>query len=384
MIKNILLAPDSFKGSLSANEVARAMERGIRRVWPDAGIIRIPMADGGEGTLDAVLAAVGGQRRSARVTGADFNPVDAEYGLIQKDGHTVAILETSQVVGFSLAGAQPVADRTTLGLGELFLHCLDQGVRHFMIGLGGSSTNDGGAGVLAALGVRLLDQQDHIIRPTPLGLSGLVKVDFSAMDARIKASSIVLMSDVRNPLCGADGATAIFGPQKGVAAQDVPLFDGWLQGLADLCDAACGRLISAAEGAGAAGGLGFAFQLLGGKSRSGAEIVCEFTGFDAALEQADWVITGEGLSDVQTLLGKVPYVVAEHARRSGVPVTLVSGGIDQRALPRLAGSFDSCFSITFQPVSLQEAMADAENMVSNTLEQMTRLATMVSKPGSAR
>lgn len=379
-IKNILLAPDSFKGSLSAYEVARAMERGIRRVWPDVAITRIPMADGGEGTLDAVLAAVGGQRHTARVTGADFNPVDAGYGLIQKDGHAVAILETSQVVGFSLAGAQPVADRTTLGLGELVTHCLDQGVRHFMIGLGGSSTNDGGAGVLAALGVRLLNQQGNPIRPTPQGLSGLVKVDFSAVDVRIKESQIVLMSDVRNPLCGTDGATAIFGPQKGVAAEDVALFDGWLKGLAALCDAACGQPVSVAQGAGAAGGLGFAFQLLGGKSRSGAEVMCEFTGFDAALEQADWVITGEGRSDAQTLLGKVPYVVAEHARRSGVPVTLVSGGIDQRALPQLTGSFDCCFSITFQPVSLQEAMADAESMLSNTLEQMARLVTRVSKP----
>ena len=379
-MKNILLAPDSFKGSLSANEVVRAMEQGIRRVWPDAAVTRIPMADGGEGTLDAVLAAVGGQRHTARVTGADFKSVDAEYGLIQRDSHTVAILETSQVVGFSLAGTHPVAERTTLGLGELVLHCLDQGVRHFMIGLGGSSTNDGGAGVLAALGVRLLNLQGKIIMPTPQGLSGLVKVDFSAVDARLKESEIVLMSDVRNPLCGAGGATAIFGPQKGVAAQDVAVVDGWLRGLADLCDAACGHPVSMAEGAGAAGGLGFAFQLLGGKSRSGAEVMCEFTGFDVALAQADWVITGEGRSDAQTLLGKVPYVVAEHARRSGVPVVLVSGGIDQAALPQLTGMFDSCFSITFQPVSLQEAMAGAAIMVSNTLEQIARLVAVASKP----
>ena len=376
-IKNILLAPDSYKGSLPANDVAHAMERGIRRVWPDADIKRIPMADGGEGTLDAVLAAVGGQRCTARVTGADFNGLDVAYGLIQKDGRTVAVLETAQVAGFSLAGAaHPVADRTTLGLGELLILCLDQGVRHFMIGLGGSSTNDGGAGVLAALGVRLLDYQGKAIRPVAQGLSGLVKVDLSAVDARLAETHIVLMSDVSNPLCGVNGATAVFGPQKGIAAPDVALFDGWLQGLATLCDAALRQPVSAAVGAGAAGGLGFAFQLLGAQSRSGAEVMCELTEFDVALEQADWVVTGEGRSDMQTLLGKVPAVVAAHARRRGVPVTLLSGSIDPQALAHLGGSFDGCFSTLFQPVSLTEAMADAAHGVSNALEQIARLIAL--------
>ena len=375
LVDSILLCPDSFKGSLSALEVAQAMEHGIRRVWPDVRVKSIPMADGGEGTLDAVLAVIEGKRFTVRVAGADNKPIDVSYGLIQKNGSTIAILEAAQVVGFSFSGEQPVSERTTLGLGELVRHCLDQGVRHFMIGLGGSSTNDGGAGVLAALGVRLLDRQGNAINPTPRGLSGLASVDFSGMDGRIRESDITLMSDVRNPLCGVSGATAVFGPQKGVAPQEVALLDRWLKVFADMCDAWHGQAVSEREGAGAAGGLGFAFQILGGRNRSGAEVMCELTGFDAALDQADWVITGEGRSDAQTLLGKVPYVVAEHAKRKGVAVTLVSGGIDQRALPQLAESFDGCFSIMFQPVSLQEAMAEAESMVSNTLEQVARLLT---------
>ena len=378
-MKNILLAPDSFKGSLSANEVAQAMASGIRRVWPDAVINSIPMADGGEGTLDAMLSAMDGQRHVMQVAGADFNPVNAEYGLIQKDGHPVAILEASQVVGFLLAGSYPIADRTTYGLGELVVHCLDQGVRHFIVGLGGSCTNDGGAGLLAALGVRLLNRQGGVVSPTLHGLSELAQVDFSGVDARIKGSRIELMSDVSNRLCGNAGATAIFGPQKGVLLQDVATYDAWIKRLADLCDAAVAQPISLAAGTGAAGGLGFAFQLLGASSHSGAELMCEFTGFDAALRQADWVVTGEGHSDAQTMLGKVPYVVAQHARSFGVPVTLVSGGIDPQMLQQLTGYFDNCFSITFQPVTVQEAMAGAAHLIGNTLEQMARLVQMAEK-----
>lgn len=370
MARCIVLAPDSFKGSLPASDVALAMENGLRRIWPDAEFHRIPMADGGEGTLDALLAVTGGKRFLASVSGADGRPLEAAYGVLERDGKAVAVLEAAQVVGLPLAGQTWVGDRTTLGLGELLKLCLDQGIRQFLIGVGGSSTNDGGAGVLAALGGRLLDRQGATVAPTPKGLSELDRIDFSALDSRLKDARITLMSDVTNPLCGPSGATAVFGPQKGVAPQEIAQFDTWLERYAALCDAWHGQNLSAHKGAGAAGGLGYAFQLLGADYRSGAEVVCELSGLDEVLQRADWIITGEGRSDAQTLLGKVPYVVAAHAKHFGVPVTLVSGGMDQASLPQLAEWFDGCFSIMTGPMSLQEAMQNASSLLSDILAQL--------------
>jgi len=377
----VVLAPDSFKGALSAREAAEALARGLRRVWPGAALRLLPMADGGEGTLDAVLAACGGERRTARVAGADLRPVEAAWGLLPGAGTpgprlappaAVAVLEAAQVVGLTLGPQAGVGDRTTLGLGELLRRCLDEGLRRFLIGVGGSSTNDGGAGVLAALGARLLDAGGRELPPTPAGLAALARVDFSGLDARLAEAEITLLSDVRNPLCGPGGATAVFGPQKGVAAAEVGVFDARLRHFAGLADAWRGEAVSRREGAGAAGGLGYAFQLLGARYRSGAEAVAELAGLDAALRGADWVITGEGRSDAQTLLGKVPCVVARHARRAGVAVTLVSGAVVD--LERLSGEFDGCFPIVPRPMPLDEAMADTARLLADRAEQLARLA----------
>jgi len=370
----VILAPDSFKGSLSAPAAAQAMARGLRRVWSEIEVRLLPMADGGEGTLDAVLAASGGERRLVEVSGADRRPIEAAWGLLQREGSAVAVLEAAQVVGLTLASAAAVADRTTLGLGELVRHCLDQGIRRFLIGVGGSSSNDGGCGVLAALGARLLDAGGREVAATPAGLADLARVDFSGLDARIRAAEITLMSDVQNPLCGPGGATAVFGPQKGVEPAQVALFDARLRRFAELCDAWRGEAVAARAGAGAAGGLGYVFQLLGARNRSGAEVVCELSGLDAALVGADWVITGEGRSDAQTALGKVPWVVAQHARRAGVAVTLVSGAVEEADLSRLSGHFDGCFAIAPRPMPLEEAMAKAEALLADRTEQLARLA----------
>jgi glycerate 2-kinase len=370
----VILAPDSFKGSLSAPAAAQAMARGLRRVWPEVDARLLPMADGGEGTLDAVLAASGGERRLAEVSGADQRPIEAAWGLLQREGGGVAVLEAAQVVGLTLAAVAGVEDRTTLGLGELVRHCLDQGIRRFMIGVGGSSTNDGGCGVLAALGARLLDAGGGEVAATPAGLADLARVDFSGLDARIRSAEITLMSDVQNPLCGPGGATAVFGPQKGVEPAQVAPFDARLRHFAELCDAWRGEAVAARAGAGAAGGLGYVFQLLGGRNRSGAEVVCELSGLDAALAGADWVITGEGRSEAQTALGKVPWVVAQHARRAGVAVTLVSGAVAEADLARLSGHFDGCFAIAPRPMPLAEAMANAEALLADRTEQLARLA----------
>ena len=268
--RTVVIAPDSFKGSLAAPDVCAAIGRGIARAWPDVELRARPMADGGEGTLDAVLAAVGqaGTRQVAHVAGAHHARVDAGYGMLA-DG--VAVVEVAQVVGITDAAAMaiPVVERDTSGVGQLLRTLLDSGARRIMIGLGGSSTNDGGAGLLAALGLRLLDDSGNPVPPTPTGLTALARIDAAALDARIGHVEITIMSDVNNALTGARGATAIFGPQKGVAPAQVAPIDATLARFASLAEAALGRRAADNPGAGAAGGLGFALQLLGGEFRSG-------------------------------------------------------------------------------------------------------------------
>lgn len=369
----VLIAPDSFKGSMGAEEAARAMAEGLRRVRPDAEILLFPMADGGEGTVEVIAASAGGRLAEAKVAGADLIPVEATYGLLEDRQERWAVLEAAQVVGLPMAGGTLVEERTTLGLGQLLRHCLDLGLRRFLVGLGGSSTNDGGAGLLAALGVGFLDVGGRPVPPTPAGLASLASVDFSGLDRRLAECQIIIMSDVTNPLCGPKGATAIFGPQKGVAPDRVSVLDQYLARLGELCDQWLGRSLFLEAGTGAAGGLGYAFQLLGGEHRSGAEVVLEHVGFDQALSGAGWVLTGEGRSDGQTLQGKVPQAVARHARRAGVPVTLLSGAVDRASLPVLGAAFDGCFALPFGPMSLPEAMRDAPALLADQTEQLARL-----------
>jgi glycerate kinase len=367
----VVVAPNSFKGSVSATDAAAAIAAGVRRVWPDAELRLCPMADGGEGTLDAVISA-GGERRTARVSGAAGAPVDAAYGLIAND---TAIIESAQVVGLTDSGAtaHPVERRSTRGLGELLRVLLDSEVRRFVVGLGGSSTNDGGAGLLSALGLALFDASGRSVEPTPAGLKSLSRVDASALDARLAAARITILSDVDNPLCGERGATAIFGPQKGVAPRSVALIDARLARFADLAEAAVGRRAKDSPGAGAAGGLGFAFLLAGGELRSGAEVVADLLGLDAALDGADWLITGEGHTDRQTLLGKAPLVAARRAAAKRVPATLISGGIDRSALPELSRHFAGCHSIVFGPTTLEACVTDAAGLLADRAEQLACL-----------
>ncbi len=367
----VVIAPNSFKGSMSATEAAAAIAAGVRRVWHDAALRLCPMADGGEGTLDAVLSA-GGERRSARVSGAAGAPVDAAYGQIAND---TAIIESAQVVGLTDQGAtaHPVERRSTRGLGELIRILLDAGVRRFVAGLGGSSTNDGGAGLLSALGLALLDAKGHSVEPTPAGLEALSRIDASAFDARLAGTRITILSDVDNPLCGKRGATAIFGPQKGVRPESVPTIDARLEHFAKLSEAAVGRSAKDLPGAGAAGGLGFALLLAGGELRSGAEVVADLLGLDAALEGADWLITGEGRTDRQTLLGKAPLVAAQHATAHGVPATLISGAIERSDLAELSRVFAGCESIVFGPTTLEACVTDAAALLADRAEQLARL-----------
>jgi len=370
----IVLAPDSFKGSLSAPAVAEALAQGVLAVWPQAEILRRPLADGGEGTLDAVLAQ-GGRRCQATVSGAGGAARQAHWGVVSWQGREAALLEVAQVVPITDAAAMqiPVAKRSSLGLGELVRLALDAGHRELLFALGGSSTNDGGAGLLCALGLRFFDRHGDALAPTPEGLAPLHSIDTAALDPRLAECRITALSDVSNPLCGEAGATAIFGPQKGVAPEEVRSLDEHIERFAELCERALGRSAQTLPGAGAAGGLGFALQLLDANLQSGAETVADLIDLDAALTGADWLITGEGRSDAQTLLGKTPWVAAQRATSQGVPATLVSGSIDRAALPQLESRFAGCFALPFGPMRLSEAIADAAPLLSATSRQLAQL-----------
>lgn len=376
----IVIAPDSYKGSLDAPGVAAAMEVGLRRVWPDADIHAFPMADGGEGTLALLTRARLRQGARvdvsrARVMGADGKPVDVEYAVLHEPDGRVAVLEAAQIVGFvrGEVSALPVTQRTSTGLGELMRLCLDAGLRHFMIGIGGTATNDGGVGVLASLGVRLFDHTGAVLPPTPAGLARLARADFSGLDARLRQTDVVILADVQHVLCGPQGATAVFGPQKGVAADEIGAIDAALARFAAQGDAWCGRPCSQAPGTGAAGGIGYALQLIGGAARLGAEVVADAVGLPDALPGSDWVLTGEGRSDAQTPTGKVPSVVARYGRRFRLPVTLVAGALDPAALPVLSGAFAGCFASINRPLSLDDAMRDAPTLIADAVEQIARL-----------
>jgi glycerate kinase len=367
----VVIAPDSFKGSLSAEQVAQAIATGVTRARPDATVRICPMADGGEGTLDAMLTG-GGERRVLTVRGAAGPVREAATGLLA-DGS--AIVETAEIVGITdpVGMGVPVEARSSRGMGEAIRALLDAGVRRFFVALGGSSTNDGGAGLLAGLGLRLFDAENRELEPTPEQLARVARVDVSQLDARLADASFVGMSDVDNPLTGEHGATAVFGPQKGVQPQQIAAVDAALARFADLIEPALQRTARNLPGAGAAGGLGFALHMLGAQFEPGAETVARLIGLDAALAGADWLITGEGRSDVQTLHGKAPFIACGHARAAGVAATLLSGAVDSAALPRLSEHFSGCFSPAPGPITLEVAIREAARLLANEAEQLTRL-----------
>lgn len=367
----VVIAPDSFKGSLSAEQVANAIATGVRRARADAAVRICPMADGGEGTLDAMLAA-GGERRMLNVRGAASARREAATGLL---GDGSAIIETAEVVGITDPDgmAVPVTERDTRGMGEAIRALLDLGARRFYVALGGSSTNDGGAGLLVGLGLKLFDASGNELEPVPSALSRVASIDVSGLDPRVKDAEFIGMSDVDNPLNGEHGATAVFGPQKGVTPEQVKEIDAALARFADVLEPALGRTARDNAGAGAAGGLGFALHMLGASFEPGAEVVARKIGLDAALEGASWLITGEGRSDVQTLHGKAPFIACKHARAAGVEASLLSGGIDPKALPRLSEFFSGCFSPAPGPITLEVAIRDAGTLLENEAEQLTRL-----------
>jgi glycerate kinase len=361
-----VIAPDSYKESLSALEVARTIAKSIRSVLPTANIELVPMADGGEGTVEALVEASGGRMENADVTGPLGKLINVNLGYLVEDGEDgigerTAVLEAASIFGLAQI---PNSERnpyitTTRGMGELIIQLLDRGIRRFIVGLGGSGTNDGGMGMLAALGVRFYDGQGQPLFGYGKDLMELRNVSVEFLDPRLSECSITVASDVHNPLCGRNGASSIYGPQKGALPEQVEALDAALQDYADLLEQKLGRAVKELPGAGAAGGAGFALLLLGARLVQGAEVVASAARLRSKISGADWVITGEGKSDNQTLNGKLPIYVARLAKEAGVRTILISGSVGEDTT-ELEKEFAACFSCVPRPMSLAECLEKAE------------------------
>lgn len=312
----IIIAPDSFKGCMSARQAAEAMEHGVHHVLPDAECVLVPMADGGEGTVQSLVDATGGTLLEATVTGPLGTPVHAQYGMLG-DGCTAVIeMAAASGIGYVDETTRDPRITTTYGVGELILDALDHGVTAFILGLGGSATNDGGAGMAQALGAHLLDAQGNELPFGGAALAGLAAIDVSDLDSRIAAASIRLASDVTNPLTGPQGASSVFGPQKGADASMVAELDAALHHYASIVARDFGRDVETVPGAGAAGGLGAGFlAFTGARMQSGVSLVAEATGLKTLAAGADWCFTGEGGIDSQTQYGKTPIGVARAVKK---------------------------------------------------------------------
>jgi glycerate kinase len=379
----VLLAPDSFKGSLSAVEVAQALARGWRAARPADRIALAPLADGGEGTIDAIAAAGDWTARTTTVTGPRLRRTPARW-LVSEDG-TRACIEMAEASGLTLV---PVADRdtrlaTSFGTGELLRAALDAGVRHVTLGIGGSATTDGGAGLLEALGARLLRADGSAVggadRPATGGdLRDVASVDLSGLDPRLASVHLEVASDVSNPLLGPSGAAAIFGPQKGATLDVVAVLDGSLATWADALERATGRQERETRGAGAAGGIGFALLAVQDRFgsfalRPGVELVMEATGFEARLAEADIVLTGEGRIDESTAFGKTALGVARRAAAAGVPCVAVGGGVTAVGANALRAVGAVAVPATLEPMPVEAAIRAGAAPVEAAGERIARL-----------
>lgn len=368
-----LCAPDSFKESLTAREAARAMAQGIENADHDAEVRCLPMADGGEGTARALVDATGGSMRAVPVHDPLGRPVEGHFGLLA-DG-TTAVVETAEASGLALLEAKernPLI-ASSYGTGELMLAAVRSGAKRIIVGLGGSATNDAGAGLLQALGVRLLDKNGNDLAHGGAALANLTTIDISTMDPALKNVAITAACDVTNPLTGPTGASAVFGPQKGASKDDVATLDASLAHFAQVIDSQLGVAVNDVPGAGAAGGIGAALKgFLDAEFRPGIAIVIEQSGLDAAAQWADVVFTGEGSIDFQTKFGKTPAGVAETAKRHGKPVIAVAGHIGTGIDELHEVGIDAVFGIAPGAASFSELLADAAANVTRTTEQIVR------------
>lgn len=363
----IVVAPDKFKGSLSSRSAAEAIGRGLHRALPRAELDLVPVADGGDGTAETIVHSLGGQMVVCDVQGPDGKPVQARYGLLQ--GAKVAVIELAQASGLALvpAGHNDPLVASTFGTGQLIGAAIDAGAQRIILAIGGSATNDAGAGALSALGAKFLDDQG---RPLPAGGAALAKlaaIDTVALEEKLDNVSIEIASDVRNPLCGPSGASAVYGPQKGASPKDVRTLDAALARFADVSKTKVGIDVRDVPGAGAAGGVGAGFLALARATlRPGAQLVLEILDFERHLEAANLVITGEGRLDKQTLAGKAPYAVAQAAAAHNIPVVALAGSVECSASDLEQASIAFALPIVSGPMTAEEAMQRGAELLETT------------------
>ncbi len=370
----IVIAPQGFKGNLSALQVAQAIVSGIKRVLPDAVTTIKPMADGGEGTVQALVDATGGKIMTKEVTGPLGGRVTAHWGLLSDK--VTGVIEMAAASGLPLVPPEkrnPLV-ATTYGTGELILAALESGCRKLIIGIGGSATNDGGAGMAQALGARLLDSTGADLPSGGAALANLEHIDVNNLDSRLADCEVLLACDVTNPLCGAQGASAVYGPQKGATPQVVAQLDAALAHYADVIQRDLGVKVKDIPGAGAAGGLGAGLIVfLKAKVIPGIDVVIQASGLVESLKDADLVFTAEGKIDSQTAYGKVPTGVARKAKEFGLPVIAIAGEVADDYRVVYQHGIDAVLSIAPGPISLSQSMAEAERLVTDTAERAIRL-----------
>jgi len=372
----IVIAPDSFKGNMTSLQVATAIEKGIRRVLPKARCIKVPMADGGEGTVQSLVDATGGRIVRKKVTGPAGKPVNASYGLLA-DGKT-AVIEMAEASGLPMVSGREKnpMKTTTYGTGELIKNAMDRGATHIIIGIGGSATTDGGAGMAQALGVKFRNVRNAVINEYGAGgmLDKIAHIDVTDLDPRIRKTRITVASDVDNPLCGKRGAAHVFGPQKGATPAMVKKLDANLKHFGKLIKSDLEKNVLNIAGAGAAGGLGAGLvAFTGARIRSGIDIVVEATGLKKAIKGADLVITGEGRVDFQTAFGKTPSGVARAAKTWRVPVVAIGGGLADDARGVFEHGIHALESAAARDISLEEAMALSREHLANAGERTIRM-----------
>ena len=369
-----VVAPDSFKESMTAKEVCDAMEKGIKKADSAAEVIKVPMADGGEGTVDSLVDATNGQRVIVEVTGPLGNKISAYYGILGNG--TTAVIEMAKASGLEIVEKKkrnPMIT-TTFGTGELIRHALDHNVKEIIIGLGGSSTNDGGSGMAQALGAKLLDQNNNQISFGGGNLDKLDKIDISDLDSRLQDVKIILASDVTNPLIGKDGASRVFGPQKGATPEMVEKLENNLQHYTKIIKRDLNKDVASVSGAGAAGGLGaglMAFTTC--KMRQGVDIAIEVTKLEEKVKSADYVFTGEGGTDFQTKFGKTPYGVAKLGKKYHKPVISLAGYLGEGIDSLYSEGFTAIFGIIPGACDLSTALKNGPSNVARTTENIVRL-----------
>jgi len=369
-----VVAPDSFKESMTAKEVCDAMERGIKQANPAVEVVKVHMADGGEGTVDSLVDATNGQRVTVEVTGPLGNKISAYYGILGNG--TTAVIEMAKASGLEIVEKKkrnPMIT-TTFGTGELIRGALDHDVKEIIIGLGGSSTNDGGSGMAQALGAKLLDQNNHQISFGGGNLDKLDRIDISNLDSRLQDVKIILASDITNPLIGKDGASRVFGPQKGATPEMVEKLENNLQHYAKIIKRNLNKDVASVSGAGAAGGLGaglMAFTTC--EMRRGVDLAIEVTKLEEKIRDADYVFTGEGGTDFQTKFGKTPYGVAKLGKKYHKPVISLAGYLGEGIDSLYGEGFTAIFGIIPGACDLSTALKNGPSNVARTTENIVRL-----------